>query len=946
MSRLRRRIALIFVIGLWVSSFVSLLPVYTQAVYAAAPPTFKLSANQIAVSGGFVQTDVFNAQGRYGGTDRDQVIPTYVNETTRELYFIKDGSSNVYITHVYDFLNSNVIPREDQNAPLSAPCYTAIEVAGSSGTFVGVNSKTNQKSAGCTSSVQKLLVLNSTMGLDLASPVSDNLTATYDGVTVPACTNSSDQKCVAERKAAIQKLNGMSCSTSTPEQIAQCEARKDMVQCLNTGVTVTISDCRNRAAARQILSGDTSAITADTTDTQISQVCKSVVSAADRQKCTEAATAQRDKLKKEQEGAQGSTAVCAGGALGWVLCPLTKFLGDVITVFANVLEQFMRFDPLIGSVQGDAVKKVWDMVVGIANLLLVVAFLVVIFSQATSIGLSAYGIKKMLPRIIAAAILINLSFYVCAITVDAVNIIGASTGGIIQRVTESLPQVGALTEYGPGTTFWQMIVGFVTALGAGAVLAHTGAIAFIVPIFLSAALSVFVLLTILTIRHVLTLLLVMISPLAFAAMILPNTDGLFKKWWKALYVSLFIYPLIMGLAYGSMLVSKIILMTVADPNSLTGWFMIAIAFFVLFAWIVLLKTIVSWGFGFMGRLAGMINDPNKGLIDKARRMASDHRDMRKNENRVGALRYDGGGNILLKPYRTARKGWADITTDYRARQGAAGENLKDQQRKHIINKVTGDSKFATLLAGPRASEQDVAMMTARYEQEEDKMHAQTVSYVQQGIRRQFNSKDRDSGFSGNGINGMVAAARAAAARGDQTTLDALFSHAASGGADEYAKFHTVMQNGYDKIIDDKGTYGPKNANNRISDDMFKKSMAYVYSTSSGELAPKSPSLATVLQQQKPEIDINTFRSTDPGMLQMYNKVSAEKHAAFSSDEAKTAARFINDKALKELVENPGGKHSLGAGAAKAYQQEYDKIASGTREFINGEYTKKNPKGTP
>ena len=47
-----------------------------------------------------------------------------------------------------------------------------------------------------------------------------------------------------------------------------------------------------------------------------------------------------------------------------------------------------------------------------------------IYSHITSFGISNYGIKKILPRLIIVAILVNISFYICAIAIDLSNIAG------------------------------------------------------------------------------------------------------------------------------------------------------------------------------------------------------------------------------------------------------------------------------------------------------------------------------------------------------------------------------------------------------------------------------------------------------------------------------------------------------------------------------------------
>lgn len=336
----------------------------------------------------------------------------------------------------------------------------------------------------------------------------------------------------------------------------------------------------------------------------------------------------QDKLTEADErgdAAQEITPVCTGGGLGFILCPLTTLASQAIETLAESMEGFMRFSPLIGSAQGNAVLTLWRMMVGIANILMVIAFMVIIFSQATSVGLSAYGIKKMLPRIIAAAILINLSFWICALMVDITNIIGASIPGIINSASADIGK-GTSLDLATAPTFGTAVIqltllAIVPTLGAAAL----GALAFVLPVLISGFLSILAIFVVLALRHVITILLIIISPLAFAAMILPNTEGLFKKWLKALYISLALYPIIMLLAYGSMLVSRIILVAAPDAPDKGGevWIWEVLAFVVIFAWIFALKTVVSLGGGLVAKLAGKINDPTKGVIDRSRNWAKE-----------------------------------------------------------------------------------------------------------------------------------------------------------------------------------------------------------------------------------------------------------------------------------------------------------------------------------
>ena len=52
------------------------------------------------------------------------------------------------------------------------------------------------------------------------------------------------------------------------------------------------------------------------------------------------------------------------------------------------------------------------------------------------------------------------------------------------------------------------------------------------------------------VREAIIILCTVISPLAFAAMIMPNTEGLYKKWWNVFKASLMVFPMV-GLVYGA-----------------------------------------------------------------------------------------------------------------------------------------------------------------------------------------------------------------------------------------------------------------------------------------------------------------------------------------------------------------------------------------------------------
>ncbi len=295
-------------------------------------------------------------------------------------------------------------------------------------------------------------------------------------------------------------------------------------------------------------------------------------------------------------GGGSSDSSCQGGALGWVLCPMIDLLSKTTTFAANMVDSLLQFRVLAKeAASGDeTIRSAWQGVLSIANIFLVLAFLIIIFSQSTSLGLSNYGIKRMLPRLILAAILINISFYICAFMVDVSNIIGSSIMGFLVG-----PQ-------GIGAAFQSNMTessGFAQALVGGVAI-----VAIIFFFLLPVLLAILLVLLLLIARLVILGVLIVVSPLAFAAWLLPNTENYFKKWWDLFTKLLFIYPVIMAIFGASLMFSKITQDLAPDGNAtIANLISLAILAIPLFA---LPKILMSTN-SIMGQVGGLGQKFNK-----------------------------------------------------------------------------------------------------------------------------------------------------------------------------------------------------------------------------------------------------------------------------------------------------------------------------------------------
>ena len=255
--------------------------------------------------------------------------------------------------------------------------------------------------------------------------------------------------------------------------------------------------------------------------------------------------------------AEDNTASCAIDGIGWIVCPVMNFMAKLNDQAFNFLEKFLTVRPAL--VTDPATRTAWTAFRDIANVLFVIAFLVIVYSQLTSAGISNYGIKKMLPRLFIAAILVNLSYYVCAIAVDLSNILGSS---IYSLFKDSIGVGTGGTSGGVGGA-WESLMGKVLV---GVAYIAILAVIIVAPVVL---LAFAVIILILIARQAFAILLIVVAPIAFVAYLLPNTEQWFKKWWKALVAVLMVYPIIAAVFGVSSLASKI-LMNIADDGGSGG----------------------------------------------------------------------------------------------------------------------------------------------------------------------------------------------------------------------------------------------------------------------------------------------------------------------------------------------------------------------------------------
>lgn len=237
------------------------------------------------------------------------------------------------------------------------------------------------------------------------------------------------------------------------------------------------------------------------------------------------------------------------GTAGYIICPFIKLLGVGVDSSYHFISDFFKLDVQFFSSDNPA-YEIWQQVRNLANSGLVIAFLVIIASQLTNIGISNYNIKKTLPKLIMTAILLNSSFFISQFLIDLSNILGQSIVSLFDGIGNAVFLRNQVTNEPSalGATSALMVVMGIMTISSQYI--RSALYSLILPMLASFVLVVVTTGILLLVRQATAIVLVVISPLAFLSLILPNTERLFKMWKKVIYGVLILFPVV-GFLFGA-----------------------------------------------------------------------------------------------------------------------------------------------------------------------------------------------------------------------------------------------------------------------------------------------------------------------------------------------------------------------------------------------------------
>ncbi|MBR2708856.1 hypothetical protein IKE98_00795 [Candidatus Saccharibacteria bacterium] len=513
---------------------------------------------------------------------------------------------------------------------------------------------------------------------------------------------------------------------------------------------------------------------------------------------------EKEKEKKEKEKMGENKCKSDLEAIGWLVCPTTGKIAEAVDWLYGTIEKLLVVNP-VEAKDGTPIYEIWKYCRGLTNIIFIIFLLVVIYSQLTGLGINNYGLKKALPKLIVAAVLVNLSFLVCQLGIDLSNIIGDGLRGVFTSVQDTVianmevsPEAVESMNLTYAEAYGALAGGAMITVGAGAVSFENGTIWMLIPIVLGAVVAVASGLITIALRQAVVALLVMVAPLAIVANVLPNTEKWFKKWKDLLVQMLVFYPVFSLLFGASSLAGFAIIAGAKDAF----WVIVGIAvqvFPLFFSWSLMKMS---------GTFLGTINTKMRGLADKplasTRTWADSHRQATKAKHLASRRSYTP--SLALMQYLSNRKvareaemaenqetiknrGLAYKASRAYDQDGAANKrgareyeqqadnavyNRAIERHKNNLNKGLGDLEFQpkkTALA-MRLKQLDVENINASDNLKMEKARGETIEYnnalsfhqrMEDAVNAHFDEENKDTkGYKRHDLGSAEKRAEAAA----------------------------------------------------------------------------------------------------------------------------------------------------------------------------------------
>lgn len=236
-----------------------------------------------------------------------------------------------------------------------------------------------------------------------------------------------------------------------------------------------------------------------------------------------------------------------------------NFLFSILFGLAGSLVAFtLKLNLTVTNTSQNALIGVgWTITRDIANLGFVLAMIIIAF--ATIVRSDQYGYKKLLPRLIGAAILVNFSLAIAGVFIDFSHVLTTfflskvSDAGYL-GITEKLADAFGAQRYLLGESDNPLPPNPADETGIGtklstAVVTSIAEIGFITAFTAIGAIVLFILAIMLLIRFIKLSFLMILAPITWLFWVIPGQGKLFSQWWDSFIKQVFFAPAVTFFIY-------------------------------------------------------------------------------------------------------------------------------------------------------------------------------------------------------------------------------------------------------------------------------------------------------------------------------------------------------------------------------------------------------------
>jgi hypothetical protein len=218
-----------------------------------------------------------------------------------------------------------------------------------------------------------------------------------------------------------------------------------------------------------------------------------------------------------------------GGALNGAIQSVVDWLEGITASAIKVTESFVSDNGILDTniiQHSSGIPAAWGLMRSVANIFFLLILLIIAFANVARFNIEYYAMRALLPRLVSAVVMVNISFLLCTVMVDTANVLTAGFASL---------SIGGIGQ-GYDAVFNHLNVGDVANVTIG-----VGASIIVLLIALIAAIYLWL---ILVVRIVMVWFLIIISPIAFLGNVIPATRGMSSSWWKQFVRFAFMAPLI------------------------------------------------------------------------------------------------------------------------------------------------------------------------------------------------------------------------------------------------------------------------------------------------------------------------------------------------------------------------------------------------------------------